>query len=56
MSCSITPRVTNAMILLAGLLFLPFVLASFGDLWDCMTGTELDNLGFMDHMHLEEVR
>ncbi|RFU73803.1 hypothetical protein TARUN_8449 [Trichoderma arundinaceum] len=37
------------MILPAGLLLLPFVLAQVG-FWDCMTGTELDNLGFFDRV------
>lgn len=53
MSPGITLRATNAMILPAGLLLLPFVLAScnFG-YWDCMTNSELDSIGFIDRLSI----
>ncbi|KAL7944267.1 hypothetical protein V8C42DRAFT_326335 [Trichoderma barbatum] len=42
-------RLTNTMILPAGLVLLPFVSANLG-FWGCLTGTELDNLGFLDRV------
>ncbi|KAL7909540.1 hypothetical protein GGI35DRAFT_450204 [Trichoderma velutinum] len=51
MSSGITLHATIAMILPASLLLLPVVLANANfSFWGCLTGTELDNLSFLDRV------